>query len=165
MNESNNLYFDWQFLAYEVMETKLFKKLIVLWLLIVCMLPYALAKEEDLLEQVESSARSWLEWLDHEKYPESWQNASLALQKKTSEAAWIKTVTSLRNARGKPAARYIATASSAKSLSGFVDGEYVVLQFYTTFAEKGLALETVTLVKSNDSTGAENWKMVEYSIR
>lgn len=141
------------------------KKITVLWLLMLCMLPYAVAKETDLLEQVESSARSWLEWLDNEKYSESWQNASASLQKKTSEQAWIKTVAPLRNGRGKPTARYIATASSAKSLSGFPDGDYVILQFYTTFSEKGLAFETITLVKSDDSVGAENWKAVEYSIR
>lgn len=143
----------------------MFKKLTLLGLLIICMLPYAFAKEADLLEQVEGSARSWLEWLDNEKYPESWQNASLLLQKKTSEQEWIKTITTLRNSRGKQTARYIATASSAKSLSGFADGEYVILEFYTTFPEKGLALETVTLVKSKDSTGAENWKVLGYSIR
>lgn len=60
----------------------MFKKLTLLGLLIICMLPYAFAKEADLLEQVEGSARSWLQWLDNEKYPESWQNASLLLQKK-----------------------------------------------------------------------------------
>ena len=58
-------------------------------------------------------------------------------------------------------ARYIATAGATKSLSGFPDGEYVVLQFYTTFGENGLALETITLAKAKDDT----WQIADYEAK
>ena len=48
-----------------------------------------------------------------------------------------------------------------QSLSGLPDGEYVVLQFYTTFAEKGLALETITLTKAQDDA----WQIAAYEIK
>jgi hypothetical protein len=119
------------------------------------------AEENNILEKVESSARSWLELIDHGKYKESWENASPLFKAKISEAEWIKSITAIREPRGTMSARYIATAGSTKSLSGFPDGEYAVLQFYTTFTAKGLALETITLAKMQNET----WQIAEYAIK
>ena len=148
------------------MKTTLLKKLMVFWMVVACMLPNAYATEtNNILEQVEGSARAWLALIDNEKYADGWQQASPLLQKKTSQQEWVKTVAELRKPLGTANARYIATANSAKSLSGFPDGDYVILQFYTTFSGKGLALEAITLAKSNDTTDSEDWKIVEYSMR
>jgi hypothetical protein len=136
------------------------KRLIVLLLLLFCA-SAAIAQESNILEKVESSARAWLGLIDSGKYKESWENASPLFKEKTAEAAWIKSITAIRTPRGAVNARYIATAGSTKSLSGFPDGEYVVLQFYTTFAEKGLALETVTLAKMQNDA----WQIAAYEIK
>ncbi|MCE7914473.1 MAG: DUF4019 domain-containing protein [Nitrosomonas sp. PRO4] len=119
------------------------------------------ANEKNILEIAEGSARSWLELIDNGKYRESWERASTLFKTKTAEAEWVQTVTANRASRGAVTARYIATASSAKSLSGLPDGEYIVLQFYTTFAAKGLALEAITLAKSSDGA----WLVSQYSIK
>lgn len=121
----------------------------------------AYAEESNILEKVESNARSWLELVDSGKYKESWENSSALFKTKVSESEWIKSITAIRTPRGAINARYIATAGATKSLPGFPDGEYVVLQFYTTFTEKGLALETVAQAKTPDET----WQIVEYSIK
>ena len=136
------------------------KRLIVLLLLLFCT-SFVYAEESNILEKVESSARSWLGLIDSGKYKESWENSSSLFKSKTSESEWIKLITAIRAPRGAINARYIATAASGKSLSGFPDGEYVVLQFYTTFSEKGLAMETVTLAKTQNET----WQVAEYSIK
>lgn len=119
------------------------------------------AQESNILEKVDSSARTWLKLIDSGEYKESWENASPLFKGKTAEAAWVKSITADRALRGAVNARYIATAGSTKSLSGLPDGEYVVLQFYTTFAEKGLALETITLAKTQDDT----WQIAVYEIK
>lgn len=136
------------------------KRLIVLLLLLFCT-SVVYAQESNILEKVESSARSWLGLIDSGKYKESWENSSALFKLKTSESEWIKLITAIRASRGAMSARYIATAASGKSLSGFPDGEYVVLQFYTTFPEKGLAFETVTLAKTQNET----WQVAEYSLK
>ncbi|UJP01307.1 MAG: DUF4019 domain-containing protein [Nitrosomonas sp.] len=119
------------------------------------------AQDDNILEKVESSARIWLKLVDSGDYKDSWENASPLFKGKTSEGAWIKSITAIRTPRGAMNARYIATAGATKSLSGFPDGEYVVLQFYTTFGEKGLALETITLAKAKDDT----WQIADYEIK
>lgn len=119
------------------------------------------AQESNILEKVESSARVWLGLVDSGSYQESWESASSLFKEKTSEAAWVKSITAIRTPRGAMNARYIATAGSTKSLSGLPDGDYIVLQFYTTFAEKGLALETITLTKAQDDA----WQIAAYEIK
>ena len=136
------------------------KQLIAVLLLLFCT-SVVYAEESNIIEKVEGSARSWLGLVDSGKYKESWENSSPLFKTKTSESEWIKSITAIRTPRGTMSARYIATAGLTKSLSGFPDGEYVVLQFYTTFTEKGLALETITLVMAQD----EIWQFVEYSIK
>lgn len=136
------------------------KRLIALLLLLFCT-SVVYAQESDILEKVESSARSWLELIDSGKYKESWEHSAPLFKAKVPEGEWIKSITAIRAPRGTMSARYIATAGSTKSLSGFPDGDYVVLQFYTTFAAKGLVMETVTLVKARDET----WQIAEYAIK
>lgn len=136
------------------------KRLIVLLLLFFCV-SAAHAQESNILEKVENSARAWLGLIDNGKYKESWENASSLFKEKTSEAAWVKSIAAIRSPRGAMNARYIATAGSTKSLSGLPDGDYVVLQFYTTFAEKGLAMETITLTKTQEDA----WQIAAYEIK
>ena len=119
------------------------------------------ASEATILEKVESSARSWLELVDAGKFKQSWENAQPLFKAKTSESQWLKFIDPIRTPRGGITARYIATAASADSWSDYPDGEYVVLQFYTTFVKKGLAMETVILAKNQDGA----WQFLEYSIK
>ncbi|NBQ67702.1 MAG: DUF4019 domain-containing protein [Nitrosomonadaceae bacterium] len=136
------------------------KRFIMLLLLLFCT-GTGYAQEDNILEKVESSARAWLKLVDSGDYKDSWENASPLFKGKTPEGAWIKSITAIRTPRGAMNARYIATAGATKSLSGFPDGEYIVLQFYTTFGEKGLALETITLAKAKDDT----WQIADYEIK
>lgn len=136
------------------------KRFMMLLLLLFCT-STGYAQENNILEKTENSARAWLKLVDGGDYKDSWENASPLFKGKTSEDAWIRSITAIRTPRGAINARYIATAGSTKSLSGFPDGDYVVLQFYTTFAEKGLALETITLAKAKD----DSWQIADYEIK
>jgi hypothetical protein len=136
------------------------KRLIALLLLLLCT-SAVYAEEGTILEKVESSARSWLGLIDSGKYKESWEHSASLFKAKAPEAEWVKSITAIRVPHGAMSARYIATAGATNSLSGFPDGDYVVLQFYTTFAATGLAMETVTLVKTQDET----WQIAEYAIK
>ena len=136
------------------------KKWIVLLLLFFFSATVA-ADDSDILKIVDGNARMWLGLIDDAKYQESWENASPLFKSKKAEAEWIKTITAIRSPRGAMTARYIATAGTAKSLPELPDGEYVVLQFYTTFAQKGLSMETVTLAKTTDNT----WQIADCTLK
>ena len=144
-----------------LMRYSTMKRFMMLLLLLFCTSTGYAQEDKNILEKTESSARAWLKLVDSGDYKDSWENTSPLFKGKTSEGAWIKSITANRAPRGAITARYIATAGATKSLSGFPDGEYVVLQFYTTFGENGLALETITLAKAKDDT----WQIADYEAK
>lgn len=135
------------------------KQFVALLLLFLCVGMVHAA--EDLIERVENSARSWLELVDQERYSASWSASSSQLTQNKTELEWLESIKVVRTPLGAMVNRYIATAAQAKSLSGLPDGEYIVLQFYTTFAVKGLAMETITLAKQPDGA----WLVADYEIK
>ncbi len=136
------------------------KQFVALLLLFFCT-SVIYAADSDILEKVERSARSWLELVDNNEYVESWRSSSAELRQVTSESDWVRSITSIRAPLGSAGNRYIATAGQTTSLSKLPDGEYVVLQFYTTFANKGLTMETIALAKQQDET----WLVAEYTVK
>lgn len=118
------------------------------------------AEDDKILEAVESSARAWLNLPDSGKYAESWKNASTLFQTKKSESDWKKNMKAIRSPLGTMKSRHIATAYLATSLPDMPDGEYVIVQFYTSFEHQALALETVTTIQEQDDT----WRVSEYLV-
>lgn len=118
------------------------------------------AEDSKMLESVENSARAWLNLTDHEKYAESWKNASALFRAKAPESDWVKNIKTIRSPLGTMKSRHLATAHSATSLPNTPDGEYVIVQFYTTFEHKALTLETVTTTKEQDNI----WRVSDYLI-
>lgn len=137
--------------------TKSFMSALFLFLLI----NHVHADDNRILKNVESSTRSWLQLVDNGKYAASWKNASTLFKSSKSESDWIKNMQAIRSPLGSMKSRHLATAHAAKSLPDVPDGDYVIVQFYTTFEHKALALETVTAVKEQD----DRWRVSEYLIK
>jgi hypothetical protein len=62
---------------------------------------------------------------------------------------------------GKLLSRKLTKAQSATSLPGAPDGNYVVMQFDSSFANKKNAVETVTFMQEKDG----KWKAAGYYIK
>jgi len=112
-------------------------------------------------DQAVEAAKSWLELVDSKKYRESWEEAAPFFKEKVSEAIWVKMVASVRDPLGEVKSRDLIGAQYATSLPGAPPGEYVVIQFRTSFQNKPGAIETVTPMK--DDKGA--WKVSGYYIK
>ncbi|MCB1935993.1 MAG: DUF4019 domain-containing protein [Nitrosomonas sp.] len=121
----------------------------------------AIADDSAVLKAVESGARAWLALTDEEHYVESWKQASEHLRQKQSEADWVKKAETIRKPLGAMENRYIATAGYSKKPSGLPEGEYVIVQFYATFKNQALALETITMAKEKDN----EWRVADYAIK
>jgi uncharacterized protein DUF4019 len=55
----------------------------------------------------------------------------------------------------------VKSTTSSKTMPGAPDGDYVLLQFNTTFERKAAAVETVTMVREADGV----WRVVGYFVR
>ena len=106
-------------------------------------------------------AEAWLAGIDAGNYAQSWKDAAKFFQTSITEAAWSAALAKARKSLGEVKSRKLLNAKSAKSLPGAPDGEYVVMQFDTSFVAKEKAVETVTFMKEPDGT----WKAAGYFIK
>lgn len=106
------------------------------------------------------AAISWLENIDAGKYSLSWKESAPLFQSRVSRHEWIKTLSQVRAPLGYVVSREVGSAIEHHSLPGVPDGEYIVITFKSSFAEKQSALETVTLSKANN-----DWQVVGYFIK
>jgi hypothetical protein len=108
-----------------------------------------------------SAAQAWLALIDGGNYAKSWQEASALFQGAVTQKAWEDAMESVRKPLGKLVSREVKTAQSFTALPGVPDGQYVVMQFETSFANKKSAIETVTFMLGKDG----QWKSTGYFIK
>lgn len=78
-----------------------------------------------------------------------------------TEKNWTDALNGTRKPLGKLTSRKLGKAQSATSLPGAPDGNYVVMQFNTSFSNKKDAVETVTFMQEKDG----KWKAAGYYIK
>jgi hypothetical protein len=108
-----------------------------------------------------ASAGKWLALVDEGKYAESWAEASEHFQLNIRQDQWEQALQGVRKPLGRQVSRSVAGASYKTALPGAPDGEYVVIQFNTSFEHKNSAVETVTPKREKDGT----WKVSGYFIK
>jgi len=121
----------------------------------------AAEKHDDAEKQAVSAAESWLAMVDDGKYGESWDAASNYLKNAISKDDFAKSLNAARKPLGKLKFREVKSKEYRTSLPGAPDGEYVVIQFKTTFENKKSAIETITPMLDKD----KKWRVSGYYIK
>ncbi len=107
------------------------------------------------------AAEAWLRLVDQHEYGKSWEEAGAFFKGAVARGQWEKQISSVRVPLGALQSRKQATASYTKQLPGAPDGEYVVIQYQTSFENKTGAIETVTPMLEKDG----QWRVVGYFVR
>jgi len=107
------------------------------------------------------AAEHWLALVDAEKYEESWDESATLFRKAITKEDWGNRLGVSRGLFGKLVARKVKSAEYHTALPGAPDGEYVVIQFETSFANKKESIETVTPMKDKDG----KWRVSGYFIK
>lgn len=108
-----------------------------------------------------AAAEAWLALVDAEKYGESWETAAAFFKKAVSREKWEKGIGVFRKPLGKVVSRELKSKKFKTSLPGAPDGQYVLLQFKTSFEKKKSAIETVTPMLDEDGV----WRVSGYYIK
>ncbi len=103
----------------------------------------------------------WMNGIDAGKYAQSWKDSSLYFQKSLTEAQWIEALEKVRKPLGVVNSRVPADIKKSQSLPGVPDGEYLVIEFDSSFHLMEKAVETVTFMQETDGS----WKAAGYFIR
>jgi hypothetical protein len=108
-----------------------------------------------------AAAQSWLADVDNGQYAQSWQDASPFFQGAVPEQKWESALTAVRKPLGDLGSRNLKSAQYATRLPDAPVGQYVVMQFDTSFANKKSAIETVTFSLESDG----KWRASGYYIK
>ena len=107
-----------------------------------------------------AAAKSWLKLIDEGNYAKSWQQAAEYFKGTVTEDHWVQSLQGVRAPLGKVLSRKVKDMAYRTSLPGAPDGEYVVIQFKTSFQNKRSAVETVTPMLDQGK-----WRVAGYYIR
>lgn len=112
-------------------------------------------------QEAQKSAEQWLALVDGGKFTENWKATSPVFQAAVSQAQWEIKGKQIRKSFGNVISSELKSAQYTKSVPGAPDGEYVILQFDTSFSNKKTAVETVTPMRDKDG----RWKVSGYYIK
>jgi hypothetical protein len=107
-----------------------------------------------------TAAETWVSLIDARRWNDSWAAAGTLFKSQMPDARWASTIASVREPLGAVSSRALKGITRSKSLPGAPDGDYEVVQFQTSFANKAIATETVVL--SHEASG---WKVDGYFIK
>ncbi len=121
----------------------------------------AMASNPEKEEAAALAAKQWLATVDAGKYAESWKESAEFFRNAITSEHWEQSLRAVRTPLGKTVSRKVLTKSYKTSLPGVPDGDYVVIQFSTSFEHKKAAIETVTPMMDLDG----KWRVSGYYIK
>jgi len=130
-------------------------------ILLLCLPALAAENQDEARRQALAAAGSWLALVDAGKYGESWDEAAECLKNAVGRKDLVHSLVAARKPLGKLTSRTVQAAEYRTSLPGAPDGQYVVIQFKTSFENKRSAVETVTPMFDKD----QRWRVSGYYIR
>ena len=116
-------------------------------------------EEAELAAQV--AAEKWLTQIDFANYDESYNLAAESFKSQVSLDEWKESIKAVQEQFGTVLSRALSTKQYATELPGAPDGEYVVIQYETTFENKQHGTETVTPMKDKDG----EWRVSGYFVK
>lgn len=129
--------------------------------LLTALLAFALIAQAAAPEnQAQAKAEAWLALVDSAQYSQSWTQASAFFRAHVDEPKWTQMVGAAVGPMGAKKSRTFKSIVLMKTMPGAPDGNYAVLRFDATFANKAAAVETITMMDE----GGE-WRMAGYFIR
>jgi len=111
----------------------------------------------------ETAASAWLATVDSGQYGESWDGAAALFKAAVSRGQWVAALDQVRKPLGKLVSRKLIVAKFMTEVpnANAPKGEYVFLQYETSFANAPGKTETVTPMKDPDGV----WRVSGYFIK
>ena len=112
-------------------------------------------------EAAQKSTETWLATVDKGDYAGSYDQAASFFKSAITKQKWVEALNASRGNFGKLVSRKLRSAQFTTSLPGAPDGQYVVIQYETSFENKKSSVETVTPMLDKDG----QWRVSGYYIK
>ena len=129
-----------------------------------------MSTSEEAEQAAAAIAEEWFPPIDAGDYAESWNQASSLFKEGVHTSSlfragvtaqqWQSSLAALRRDLGRVVSRTLRSAQYTEELPGDPDGEFVTLEYGTTFEGKSVG-ESVVVVKESDG----HWRVSEYRVR
>ncbi len=107
------------------------------------------------------AADVWLQLVDTGQYAKSWEQAAAFFRNAVPQDNWQRSMGVFRKPLGELVPRQLKSTRYTTSTPGAPDGEYVIIQYNTSFENKKSAIETVTPMVDKDG----KWRVSGYFIK
>ena len=121
----------------------------------------ACAQDAESIAQAKAAAGTWLALVDAGNYSAGWQQSAGLFKSAVTSQSFASSVQSARAPLGALKSRTVQSATYSHTLPGAPDGDYVVIRYDSSFANKGSAVETVTPLKDKDGS----WRVSGYYVK
>jgi hypothetical protein len=135
--------------------------ILIFILMLACFSPHTALANPNAEKAAISASLTWLALVDAGRYNESWQEAARFFKAAVTNQQWRVSMAAYRKPLGRLITRTLKSKTYATSLPGAPDGEYVVIQYATTFENKKSAIETITPMLDGDG----RWRVSGYFIK
>lgn len=109
----------------------------------------------------QEAATAWVAMTDAAKYADSWDKGGAIMQAVVTKPQWEQALASVRTPLGAVKSRTLKSAEYTTTLPNSPEGEYVVIQYATSFENKADMTETIIPMKDKDGT----WRVAGYFIK
>ena len=136
----------------------------IIWLvaaLLIAQLAVPARADEAAAAEAVAVSSAWLALTDRGEYGAGWDAASTLIKSAVTRAQFVQALEGARAPLGALISRTLLSKQYATSLPGAPDGDYVVIQYQTTFRNKQSAVETITPKREDDG----QWRVAGYYIR
>lgn len=124
-------------------------------------LPEKTRNDQQSVENAIQAAYLWLGLTDNGEYDSSWDQAAGYFKAAVTKQQWQMSLAAARTPLGKVINRTVKTGTYTRQVPGAPDGQYVIIQFETSFENKKSAVETVTPMLEKDGS----WRVSGYYIK
>jgi hypothetical protein len=133
----------------------------VTWVFFVLLSCTTVLASEKAEKRALEASHAWLILVDNGQYAESWETAAYFFKNAIAKEKWNQSLNAVRKPLGKVIKRTVKSKQYATSLPGAPDGEYVVIQYQTSFTNKKSSIETITPMLDKDG----QWRVSGYYIK
>lgn len=134
-----------------------FASVLVLFCLFAAIKPALAQAPED---KARFAAEQWIVLVDDGQYDESWKEASKIFQGANPAAEWPKKAETDRTQLGAKQSRKLKDIKNVSGGKGLPNGQYVIVKYQSSYANKKVATETITAVQESDGV----WRVAAYAV-
>jgi Protein of unknown function (DUF4019) len=120
-----------------------------------------MARTDSVEDAALKASTAWLDLIDSGKYDASWEEAAMYFKNSVKKEEWTPTIKAVRDPFGKLLERKLKSKQSVQSMPGAPDGDYLIIQYDSSFENKKSAVETVVPMMDKDG----KWRVSGYFIR